>query len=261
MGTYAIVTGAAGRMGSAICSLIKTDDDMELIGAVERAEYLEKIKKVAPNVSSDLKEITAKYNDAVIIDFTYPEVTQQNVEVAVSSGNPMVIGTTGLNDEQMKLLEDAAKKIPIFWAPNMSVGINVLLNLLPKFVELLGDLYDVEISEIHHKFKKDAPSGTAVKLAQVLKEAKGFKKEAIRYCREGIIGERPKEEIGVQTLRGGDVVGDHTIYFFGPGERIEITHRAHSRETFAQGAIRAAKWIVTKEPGRLYTMKDLFEDV
>lgn len=127
---------------------------------------------MAPNVSSDLKEITAKYNDAVIIDFTYPEVTQQNVEVAVSSGNPMVIGTTGLNDEQMKLLEDAAKKIPIFWAPNMSVGINVLLNLLPKFVELLGDLYDVEISEIHHKFKKKT-----LQVEQLLNSPKYLKRQ------------------------------------------------------------------------------------
>lgn len=261
MTIYAIVTGAAGRMGSTICNLINSDKDIELVGAIEKHEYLEKIKGLTDTISSDLKEVASKYQNAVIIDFTYPDVTQKNVEIAVSTKNPMVIGTTGLNNEQMGFLEEAAKKIPLFWAPNMSVGINVLLTLLPKFVEMLGDLYDVEISEIHHKFKKDAPSGTAVKLAEVLRGAKGFDKEAIRYCRQGMIGERPKQEIGVQSLRGGDVVGDHTIYFFGPGERIEITHRAHSRETFAQGAIRAAKWIVNKQPGKLYTMKDLFEDV
>ncbi len=252
-----IVTGGAGRMGSTICRLIKEDKDLELVGIVEKEEYVQNIPFSAPVVSGDLKEATDAYPDATIIDFTYPNVTVKNVEIALLNKNPMVIGTTGLNEKQMYSLKEAAKEIPIFWAPNMSVGINVLLKLLPEFVKLLGELYDVEISEIHHKFKKDAPSGTAVKLAQVLLNSKGFHKKAIKYCREGIIGERKKEEIGVQTLRGGDVVGDHTVYFFGPGERIEITHRAHSRETFAQGALRAVKWLNNKRAGKLYSMDDL----
>jgi len=256
-----IVIGAAGRMGSTISNLVKTDSELKLVGAVEKEEYIDKIKKVADLVTTSLDEVVSKYPNAVIIDFTYPEVTVKNVEIATSYNNPMVIGTTGLNEEQMDFIKKCAEKNSIFWAPNMSVGINVLLKLLPKFVDMLGSLYDIEISEIHHKFKKDAPSGTAVKLAEILASSKGLSKDNIRYCRKGIIGERPKNEIGVQTLRGGDVVGDHTIYFFGPGERIEITHRAHSRETFAQGAIRAAKWIVGKNPGKLYTMSDLFEDM
>jgi 4-hydroxy-tetrahydrodipicolinate reductase len=140
----------------------------------------------------------------------------------------------------------------------MSVGINVLLRLLPELLNLLGDRYDLELMEIHHKFKKDAPSGTAIKLAQILAEAKGLNLEEHGvFARKGIIGERKQNDIGIQTLRGGDVVGEHTVYFLGPGERIEVTHRAHSRETFAQGALRAAKWMAAKKPGRLYTMADM----
>ena len=185
-------------------------------------------------------------------------MTASVAQTAADTGNPMVIGTTGLSEGQQEELAAAAARTPLFWAPNMSVGVNVLLELLPQLVRMLGDLYDVELSEIHHKFKKDAPSGTALKLAQVLAEAKGWDlKQVAQYCREGIIGERPKDEIGVQTLRGGDVVGDHTVYFFGPGERIEVTHRAHSRETFAQGALRAAKWIGRQKPGTIYSMADM----
>lgn len=257
MAVQVIVMGAAGRMGSTISTLVQQDKEMELVAAVEKKDFLSRIDSKSYLVTSSLEEAASKYRDAVIIDFTYPEVTIKNVEIALQYNNKMVIGTTGLSDEQMTFIKKSAEKIPILWAPNMSVGINVLFELLPKFVEMLGELYDVEISEIHHKFKKDAPSGTAVKLAQILVEAKGFSKENLRYCREGLIGERPKEEIGVQTLRGGDVVGDHTIFFFGPGERIEITHRAHSRETFAQGALRAAKWINDKKPVKLYSMKDV----
>ncbi len=257
MAVQVIVMGAAGRMGSIIGKLVQEDKDMELVAAVEKEESLSNINLKPNLITSSLDKAASKYKEAVIIDFTYPEVTINNVQVALKYHNKMVIGTTGLNEEQMGFLEKSAAKIPILWAPNMSVGINVLFELMPKIVEMLGELYDVEISEIHHKFKKDAPSGTAVKLAEILARAKGFGKENLRYCRQGIIGERPKNEIGVQSLRGGDVVGDHTIYFFGPGERIEITHRAHSRETFAQGAVRAAKWINDKRPGKLYSMKDV----
>ena len=146
----------------------------------------------------------------------------------------------------------------MLWAPNMSVGINVLLRVLPELVRLLGENYDMEMVELHHKMKKDAPSGTAIKLAQCLAEARKWDLDAVgRYCRQGIIGERPQEEIGVQTIRGGDVTGVHTVYFMGPGERVEVTHQAHSRENFAQGALRAAKWLADKQPGQLYSMADV----
>jgi 4-hydroxy-tetrahydrodipicolinate reductase len=140
----------------------------------------------------------------------------------------------------------------------MSIGISVLLELLPKLAQALGPAYDPELMEIHHRMKKDAPSGTALKLAQAVARAKDWPEEdSLRLCREGMVGERPDREIGVQTLRGGDVVGEHTTYFFGPGERIEVTHKASSRETFAQGALRAAKWISEQPPGRIYSMTDM----
>ncbi len=249
-----IVTGAAGRMGSIISHLVEQDKEMNLVGMIETREKLSQLKGERVVCTSSLEEVTRMYPSAVIIDFTYPEVTAKNLKVAMENGNPLVIGTTGLNESQTELLEKAAQTTQVFWAPNMSVGINVLLRVLPSLVKMLGEDYDIEISEIHHRFKKDAPSGTALKLAQTLITSREWKRENIRYCREGMIGERPRQEIGVQTLRGGDVVGDHTVYFLGPGERIEITHRAHSRETFARGALRAAKWLVTKPTGTLYTM-------
>jgi 4-hydroxy-tetrahydrodipicolinate reductase len=252
-----IILGALGRMGSTLCRMAIDDPDVILGGVVERAGHEHKLNYDCL-VGTDLAEVLPKLPGAVVIDFTLPEVTVQTALKARQFGNPAVIGTTGLNREQQQELAECAREVPLLWAPNMSVGVNVLLRLLPQLVELLGPAYDVEISEIHHKHKKDAPSGTAVKLAQVLAGAKGWEYDkAKRYCREGIIGERPREEIGVQTLRGGDVVGDHTVFFFGPGERIEVTHRAHSRETFAAGAIRAAKWIGAQKPGKLYTMADM----
>jgi 4-hydroxy-tetrahydrodipicolinate reductase len=169
------------------------------------------------------------------------------------------VGTTGLKPAQLAILEEAAKFIPLLQAPNMSVGVNVLLKVLPMLVQMLGPAYDMEMVEIHHNRKKDAPSGTALKLAECMAEARGLVYDEVkRHSRDGIIGERPQDEVGVLAVRGGDVVGDHTAYFFGPGERIEVTHRAHSRETFAQGALRAAKWLSNKQPGKLYGMGDLF---
>ncbi len=255
-----IVTGAAGRMGSIISRLVKEDADMSLVALVEKEEKIKEIGVEADLCGTSIEEACEAFPSAVIIDFTYPQVTQKNVETAMAHGNPMVIGTTGLTEEQMDLLKRAAMRNLIFWAPNMSVGINVLFKILPMLVDMLGEDYDIEICEIHHKFKKDAPSGTAVKLAQVLLEAKGWGEDALTYARKGMIGERPRKEIGVQTLRGGDVVGDHNIYLLGPGERLEITHRAHSRETFARGAIRATKWLVNRSAGTLYTMTHMLSN-
>ena len=158
----------------------------------------------------------------------------------------------------MRELEEAARLTPIFWAPNMSVGLNSLLKVLPELCRKLGLDYDVEIMEIHHNKKADSPSGTALKLGECLAEARGKRLDDVRKSgRDGIIGARDKEEMGIMALRGGDVVGDHTVYFLGRGERIEVTHRVQSRETFASGAIRAAKWLAGQKPGRLFGMPDL----
>lgn len=254
-----VVTGVNGRMGSTIANLIKEDPEIELAAVVEKEGRLDGLEKYDCISGSDLSDILLRTGKCVVIDFTSPEASLEAARACAHSGSAVVIGTTGFNKEQVKSLESMAQETPIFWAPNMSVGINVLLRVLPELLKLLGDKYDLELMEIHHKFKKDAPSGTALKLAQVLAESQGLSlDEHGVFCREGIIGERKDNEMGVQTLRGGDVVGDHTVYFLGPGERIEVTHRAHSRETFAQGSIRAAKWMSDKKPGQLYTMADIF---
>lgn len=253
-----IVTGVNGRMGKTIAELIKEDPSLELAGVVERTDKLKDLERYDCPFGSDLSEIISRVGKCVIIDFTSPESSVDFAAVCAQKGSAAVMGTTGFTAEQLKKLEKFADKAPIFWAPNMSVGINVLLRLLPDLAGLLGGKYDLELMEIHHKFKKDAPSGTALLLARVLAEARGIDlEEQGVFSRKGIIGQRKEDEMGVQTLRGGDVVGDHTMYFLGPGERIEITHRAHSRETFAHGAIRAAKWMFGKEPGKLYSMTDL----
>lgn len=258
MSVQVIIMGAKGRMGSTLCRLAQDDMALTLAAAVERPGFEKELSGYGCLVGSDLDSVLPKVPGGVIVDFTLPEVTVQTARMAQKYANPMVIGTTGLTAEQQQQVEACAKDVPILWAPNMSVGINVLLQILPKLVRMLGEAYDVEISEIHHRHKKDAPSGTAVKLAQELIKAKGWDfDQAKKYCREGIIGERPDKEVGVQTLRGGDVVGEHTVYYFGPGERIDVTHRAHSRETFAQGALRAAKWIKNQKPGKLYAMSDM----
>jgi 4-hydroxy-tetrahydrodipicolinate reductase len=251
--------GAGGRMGSTLVRLAQEDESLNLAAVVEREGKEEKLTGYDCIVATDLFAALPQVPGAVIVDFTSPDATMTMVNVARKRGNPAVIGTTGLSPEQLEEVREAAKEIPLFWAPNMSVGVNVLLKVLPQLVQMLGPDYDIEMSEIHHNKKKDAPSGTAIKLAECLAEARDWKLDDVKqYCREGIIGARPKEEIGVQTLRGGDVVGDHTMYFFGPGERIEVTHRAHSRDTFAQGALRAAKWLKDQKPGKLYTMADIF---
>ncbi len=262
MTTEIIVAGARGRMGSAITELARQDREISLRAVLEHPQRLQELEYLECAKEQDVEKVVSESAGAVIIDFTAPDVTMQNLQAAEAKGNPLVIGTTGFSQQQQEELNQAARHLPIFMAPNMGVGINVLLQFLPKLAELLGPDYDVEISEIHHKYKKDAPSGTAVRLGQVLGQSKGWEEEDfLRYSREGIIGERPKKEIGVQTLRGGDVVGEHTVHFFGPGERIDVTHRVHSRNTFAQGAIRAAKWIRSKNPGKIYSMSDLFADI
>jgi len=192
-----------------------------------------------------------------VIDFTIPDATLEHVRVAAEGKKPIVIGTTGLNSAQIGDIEKFSAVIPVVLAPNMSLGVNVLFKLVGEVSKTLGGDYDIEIVEMHHRFKVDAPSGTALKLAELAAKGLGVKlEEAGVFGRKGLIGERKPKEIGVMTLRGGDVVGEHTVIFAGLGERIELTHRASSRDTFARGALRAAKWVVDKLPG-LYSMQDV----
>ena len=256
--TSIIVLGAGGRMGSIIARLAQESPLFKLVAVVERPDREASIASWDCIHGTNVKDVLPQAPGAVIIDFTSPDATMAVARVNVAYGNPHVIGTTGLTEGQKSELANLAQKAPMFWSPNMSVGINVLLKVLPELVRLLGDQYDLEMVELHHKHKKDAPSGTALRLAECLAEAKGWKlRDVGRYEREGMIGERAHEEIGVQTIRGGDVVGVHTVYCLGPGERLEITHQAHSRENFAQGALRAAGWLAGRKPGRLYSMLDI----
>lgn len=259
--TSVIIFGAAGRMGNTLCNLAVSLNNYKLAGVVDSAFAKQKPVWNCP-AGATLEEVISQTVSArpVVIDFSAPEASVRNAEIAAAHKLPLVIGTTGFSDDQKKTLAALAAKTPLFWSPNMSLGINALLRVLPELVRLLGDVYDLEIMEIHHNRKKDSPSGTALRLAECLAEAKDWKlADTACYHREGIIGERPKKEIGLQTLRGGDVVGVHTVYCFGPGERIEINHQAHSRENFAQGAMRAAAWLAGQKPGPLYSMPDMLK--
>lgn len=255
------VAGVAGRMGIRISHAVENTDGLILASGFEIEDHpaigtqvigiagLE--IPVYDNVSDALKDAE------VLIDFTVPEATVANIEACVRAKTPMVIGTTGLTDESKAAIKPAAKEIGIVFAPNMSLGVNLTFKLIELAAKALGDDFDIEIIEAHHKMKKDAPSGTAVKMGEILAEARGVKLGDVAcYDRHGNIGERPKGQIGMQTIRAGDIVGDHTVIFAGPGERIEITHRAHSRDTFASGAAKAAKWVMGKEHG-LYNMADV----
>lgn len=250
-----IVCGIGGRMGRRV-SAIAVSDGMEVVG-VERAEH-EVAKQRSMQVNNH-KIVVHSYPDIpegdVGIDFTSPESTSKIVEVFAERGVPIVIGTTGLNSEHIKAIRDASKKIPLLYSPNMSIGVNVLFHIVEKVSTILGEGWDVEISEMHHRYKKDAPSGTAMKLGSIVAKAKGLNDKSFTFREKGLIGPRGEDEIGFQIVRGGDVVGEHTVFFIGNGERIELTHRAWTRDCFARGAVSAAKWLLTKSPG-FYSMKD-----
>lgn len=237
-GLRTVVTGTSGRMGSLITRLVRDTAGFMLAGAIDQ-----------PVASLE----AALANAQVVIDFTTPEASVGHARLCAAAGVPLVVGSTGFNAESKAQMAEAAKKIPLVLSPNMSVGVNLVIELASVLAKRLGDGFDVEIVETHHRMKKDAPSGTAVRLADELAKALGRTQDDIRTSRVGQIGERPAKEIGVQTLRGGDVVGEHTVFFFGDGERVELTHRATSREQFARGALRAAKWVVGK-PAGLYDM-------
>ena len=258
-----IVMGAAGRMGSTIARIVEEADDLTLAAVLERQEAQDRLagfKASGALISSDISKVLPACPGAVVIDFTAPEASMVTARAAVRNGNPVIIGTTGFSENQLDELEALAAEGLVFRSANMSVGINVIMDILPRLTALLGDAYDVEMMEIHHNKKKDAPSGTALLLAEPLLAAKGLTRADINTNRFDVREPRKHAEIGIQSLRGGDVVGVHTIYYMGPGERIEITHQAHSRENFANGALRAARWIVSQKPGRLYNMQDVLHD-
>lgn len=260
--TRIMVAGATGRMGSRISALSFEYPELVLAGAFERAGHKDIGKTIgAGEKNVILADALASVIDAgdVIIDFTAPQATVANVATAAAHNKAMVIGTTGLEKDQIELVRNASRQIPIIFAPNYSVGVNLLLKVLQDVARVLGDEYDIEVIEAHHRLKKDAPSGTAIKLAQVVAEAVNRNLDEVGvYARKGIIGERKQKEIGIQTIRGGDIVGEHTVMFCGLGERIEITHKASSRDTFARGALRAAGWIIRQKPG-LYDMQDMLD--
>lgn len=263
--TRVIVAGAAGRMGQRIIHMVQEHPSLELAGAFEApgspavgkdAGAISGLGLTGVSISNGLESIID--DGDVIVDFTFHEATVQFAKLAADHGKAMVIGTTGLSPAELGVIKDCADtRFPCVQSPNMAVGVNVLFKLVEKAATILGEAYDVEIVEAHHRMKKDAPSGTAIKLGQLAAAALGRDLNEVGVMeRNGIIGERTKTEIGIQTIRGGDIIGEHTVYFAGAGERIEITHRASSRDNFARGAALAAAWIVGKPKG-MYTMFDV----
>jgi 4-hydroxy-tetrahydrodipicolinate reductase len=223
------------------------------------------IAAAAPNAGAqiiaglDLGDDLAKEiaNCDVVIDFSHPNVSNDLGRVCADAKKPVVIGTTGHSKEERTAIDDLARSVPVVLSPNFSVGVNALFWLTRKAAEMLGDNFDLEIAEMHHRLKKDAPSGTAKRLAEILCEVRDLDYgKNVRHGREGLVGERAEKEIGLHSIRGGDVVGDHTVTFAGAGERLELAHKAASRETFAAGALRAAQWVIGKPPG-LYSMEDV----
>ena len=237
------VVGASGRMGQTIIEAINQNDKVSLGATLDKGD--------------DLSAALDQFD--VLIDFTRPEATLEYLSVCQSSGKAMVIGTTGFSDEQLQVINDTANHVPIVFAPNMSVGVNLSLKLLDMAARVIGEDADIEIVEAHHRHKVDAPSGTALKMGEVVANALGRDLSTCAvYGREGIEEPRDRQTIGFSTIRGGDVVGEHTLSFFMEGERVEITHKASSRLTFANGAVRAASWLEAQNSG-LYSMQDVLD--
>ncbi len=237
------VVGSSGRMGQAIIESINQADKVALGPTLDKGD--------------DLAAVTADFD--VVIDFTRPEATLEYLDICQAANKAMVIGTTGFSDDQLQAINAAAEQMPIVFAPNMSVGVNLSLKLLEMAAKVIGNDADIEIVEAHHRHKVDAPSGTALKMGEVVANALGRDlKTCAIYGREGIEEPRDRQTIGFSTVRGGDVVGEHTVSFFMEGERVEVTHKASSRMTFANGAVRAASWLDGRTAG-LYTMQDVLD--
>jgi 4-hydroxy-tetrahydrodipicolinate reductase len=258
------VSGAAGRMGRRVVALAYEHPEGEISAALEAKGH--------PDLGKDVGELAGIGNlgvavtddrDAVfqacdvMIDFSAPDAAVTNARTAAKTGKALVVGTTGLSDSQIEMMLTAGVETRLLFAPNMSMGVNLLFKLVEDVASVLGDGYDVEIVEAHHKMKKDSPSGTAKKLAEIIADSLGRNLDAVGvHGRKGMVGERKPDEIGVMALRGGDIVGEHTVMFVTNGERIELTHRAHSRDMFVKGAIRGAFWLVNQSEGT-YDMMDV----
>jgi len=259
-----VVAGAAGRMGSRVIACVREASDLRVCAALEAPGH--------PAVGRDAGEVagvgamgvplgadaaSAIVRDRVLVEFSAPEPTLDHLRLAAAGGARAVIGTTGFTAAQREEIAGLARRTAIMLSPNMSVGVTLALRILATMATALGDDYDVEVTEIHHRFKKDAPSGTALRMAEVVAEALGRDLAAVAvYGRQGVPGERSTKEIGMLSLRSGDVVGEHTVSFGTLGERLELTHRAHNRDTFARGALRAVRWIAAR-PAGLYSMQDV----
>lgn len=239
--TRLVVCGAEGKMGQRIVALARQDARFDVVAGVDR--------------SDDLGGVLSE-SDAVI-DFTAPEATLFIARQAAQAKKALVIGTTGVSDATRRELRRLSRRVPLVFSPNMSVGMNVLFQLVAEAAKALAH-YDIEVVEAHHNMKKDAPSGSAMKLALTAAEASGRRIQDFVYGRKGLTGPRSKKEVGISTVRAGDIVGDHTVLIAGPGERLELTHRAHSRDAFASGALAAAAWAVRQKPG-FYSMRDVLK--
>jgi 4-hydroxy-tetrahydrodipicolinate reductase len=258
------VIGAGGRMGREVIRAVAAEDRARVAAAVERsghetfgtdAHVLVGLPACDVLVSDDLTAALAASD--VAVDFSSPSTTASLAESAAGAGCPMVTGVTGLSDQQREALKQAASKVPVVAAPNMSVGVNLLRKLVAQTTSVLGTNYDVEVVEYHHRHKVDAPSGTALMLAEAAASARKTSLDQVgRFSRAGQVGPRDDDEIGVLAVRAGEIVGEHVVLFAGPGERVELTHRALSRANFALGAVRAALWVIGRPPG-LYDMQDV----
>lgn len=260
----AVVSGAAGRMGKRLVALLHESPEFQVVGAFERPGHPQLAQDagavagvgalgvpIAESVEKTLKEAQ------VVFDFTAPAATMHTLAAASRAGVAMVIGTTGITDAEVARMPEFCRTIPCVRSPSMSVAVNAVFGTLAQLARTLGDTYDVEIIEAHHHFKKDAPSGTAECMAEVVAHALGRDLKAVGvYGRHGMVGERGPKEIGVHAIRAGDIVGEHTVLFGGVGERIEVTVRSQSRDSYVQGALRAGAWVVGKPPG-LYDMGDV----
>ena len=255
--TAICVLGASGRMGRSVLELAGHTEGIEVAGACDRDGSDAIGREVAPGVVCTADLAAAMADASAYIDFTTPAATARAARVAVDTNTAAVIGTTGLDADATAAVAAAAASVPVLVAPNFSLGVNLLFALAETAARALPDDFDLEVVELHHKRKRDAPSGTAIALAEALARGRGVDFDHHRrYAREGDVGARPDQEIGVVAVRGGDIVGEHTAYLISELERIEITHRAASRSIFAAGALRAARWISRRPPGR-YTMKDV----
>ena len=260
------VTGAAGRMGRNLIQAAYENSNCQLGAAIEHesspfighdAGEMAGICTLNKILVSELGEVANDFH--TLVDFTRPEVTLQNLATCVANGKNIIIGTTGFSDDEKQQIKKASESIGIVFAPNMSVGVNLCFKLLDMAARVLGDDVDIEVIEAHHRHKVDAPSGTALRMGEVIADALGRDlDECAVYGREGVTGERDRKTIGFETIRAGDIVGDHTVMFAGIGERVEITHKASSRMTFANGAVRAALWLEKQNNG-LYDMQDVLD--